>query len=348
MSAGPRTYDWRMNALLLTVRCLLAAVFFVAAFGKFLDLRGAQRALEDFGVTARMARPGRVALPVAELAVGLALVIRPSARWGAVAALVLLGIFVGAVARAMSQGRAPDCHCFGQIHSEPAGRSNLLRNALFATAAVFILAAGSGPSLTEALGSLNGTGVALVATSSLAALLALAVGELWSARRRLEAELGRSIASKLPPGLARGTLAPDFTLTPIRGTAGSLSGLMEIARPAVFVFISTACGPCLAMLPTLARWQQSLVGSLTLAAIFSGEEAEVERLSTEHELSTALLQAAEETFTAYALRATPSAVLIDAEGVIAGAPAEGVPAIEALIRSAVAQSEAPGMVVHAG
>jgi len=337
-----------MNALLLTVRCLLAAVFFIAAFGKFLDLRGAQRALEEFGVTARIARPGRVALPVAELAVAVALVVRPSARWGAVAALVLLSIFIVAVARAMSQGRAPDCHCFGSIHSEPAGRSTLIRNALFAAAAIFILAAGTGPNLVRALGSLNGTGVALVATSVLAGTLALVVGQLWSAKRRLEAELGRSIASKLPPGLARGTKAPDFALTQVRGTAGSLSELMVLARPAMLVFVSTSCGPCLTMLPTLARWQQSLAGTLTLAAIFSGEATEVERLSQEHELGTALGQDVDETFTAYALRATPSGVLVDANGMIAGAPAEGVPAIEALIRSAVAQAQPNEIAVHAG
>ena len=120
------------------------------------------------------------------------------------------------------------------------------------------------------------------------------------------------------------------------------------ARPSVFVFVSTRCGPCLEMLPALARWQESLTDSVTLAAIFSGEAEEIERLCQENELSRVLAQEADETFTAYALRATPSAVLIDANGVIAGAPAEGVPAIEALIRSAVAQSEPRGIVVHAG
>jgi hypothetical protein len=46
-----------------------------------------------------------------------------------------------------------------------------------------------------------------------------------------------------------------------------------------------------------------------------------------------LSQEANEVFESYALRATPSAVWIDPEGVIAGAPAEGVPAIEALVRT---------------
>lgn len=325
-----------MDALLLSVRCVLAAVFLVAAWGKFSDLPGARRALEEFGVPARLARPGGIALPLAELAVGVALVSRPSARLGAAAALVLLTMFIGAVARAMSQGRAPDCHCFGQIHSEPAGRSTLLRNAALAAAAVFVVAAGSGPSLTGALGGLNGTQVALVATSVFAAVLALVAVQLWSDKRRLERELAQSVAAKAPPGLARGAAAPDFALTAVRGTAESLSDLMKLAKPAVLVFVSTSCGPCLTMLPALARWQQSLADTLTLAAIFSGEAGEVERLSEEHELGTVLAQDVDETFTEYALRATPSGVLIGADGVISGAPAEGAPAIEALIRSGVA------------
>jgi uncharacterized membrane protein YphA (DoxX/SURF4 family)/thiol-disulfide isomerase/thioredoxin len=337
-----------MDAVELTVRCVLALVFLVAAFGKFFDLAGTRQALQEFEVPQRAIRPAGVALPVTELAVGVALLIAPAARWAAAAALLLLMMFTAGVARAMSNGRAPNCHCFGQIHSEPAGRSTLIRNGVFAAAAVFVLAAGSGPTLDGALGSLDATQAALVATSILAAALALVAGWLWSQTRRLQRELTRAIEAKAPAGLPRGTPAPEFALTPVRGQARSLSELMAVARPAVLVFLSTSCGPCLEMLPALARWQQSLAGTLTLAAIFSGESIEVERLSQENELSTVLTQEAEEMFTAYALRATPSAVLIDAAGVIAGAPAEGVPAIEALMRAAVAQSEPRGIVVHAG
>ena len=336
-----------MDAVELTVRCVLALVFLVAAFGKFFDLAGARQALQEFGVPQRAIRPAGVALPVTELAVGVALLIAPAARWAAAAALLLLMIFTAGVARAMSNGRAPNCHCFGQIHSEPAGRSTLIRNGVFAAAAVFVLVAGSGPTLDGALGSLDATQAALVATSILAAALALAVGQLWSDKRRLGRELAQAIATKAPPGLARGTPAPDFALTAVRGAKGSFGELMEDARPAVLVFVSTDCGPCLQMLGALARWQQSLAGSLTLAAIFSGEAVEVERLSLEHDLRTVLAQAADETFLAYALRATPSAVLVDPDGVIAGAPAEGVPAIEALIRAAVTQIEPRRIAAHA-
>jgi thiol-disulfide isomerase/thioredoxin len=273
-----------MDAVLLTVRCLLAAVFLLAAFGKLFDLTGARRALQEFGVPGPVARPGSVVLPVIELTVAVALVIRPSARAGAAAALVLLtrlhrrrGPRDGTGARAGVSLLRPDPFRARRTLT-------LIRNAVFAAAAVFVLLAGSGPNLVRALGSLDAAQLALVATSILAAALALVAGQLWGDKRRLERELAHSIAAKAPPGLARGTRAPDFALTPVRGITGSLSELMVLARPAVLVFLSTSCGPCLEMLPALARWQQSLADTLMLTAIFSGEAAEVERLSQEHEL----------------------------------------------------------------
>ena len=277
-----------------------------------------------------------MALPVAELVVAIALLIAPSARWGATAALLLLLTFAGGVARAMSRGEAPDCHCFGQIHSEPAGRSTLIRNGILAATAAFVLVAGPGPSLTAGLASLHGAEIAVVVVSALAAVLAVAVAQLWTERRRLKRELAAAIAARSAPGLRRGTWAPDFDLTPIRGTTRSLTAMLERLRPAVLVFVSTGCGACLELLPSLGRWQESLSESVTLVAMFAGERKEVERLCEESELSLALAQKEFEVFELYQLRATPSAVLVGFDGTVGGAPAEGVPAIEALIRTAVA------------
>ena len=335
-----------MDAVLLSIRCLLAAVFTVAAIGKLLDLDGSRRALVEFGVPAHAARLGGVALPFAELAVAIALLFVPTATWGAVGALLLLFAFSAGVARALSRGEAPDCHCFGQIHSEPAGRSTLIRNAVLAAAAVLIVAGGRGPSLDGALESLHGAQIALVATSVLAALLAVAVAQLWAERRRLRAQLNAAQAAEAPPGLPRGMPAPDFELAAVRGTAGSLTELSEPARPTVLVFVSTGCGPCQTLLPSLAHWQDALYGSVTVAVIFEGRREEVERLSAETELSPVLAQTEREAFELYALRATPSAVLIAVDGKIAGAPAEGVAAIEALVRTAAAESRPFELVVE--
>jgi thiol-disulfide isomerase/thioredoxin len=246
----------------------------------------------------------------------------------------------------MAQGRAPDCHCFGQIHSEPAGPATLARNVVLASPALLILIAGSGPSLDGGLSSLDGTQVALVATAVLAAALGLAAATLWADTRRLRRELASLSVAKQPPGLPRGAAAPGFALNAIRGDATTLEELRRPSQPTVLVFLSTRCVPCLTMLPKLADWQESLTNAVSLPAIFAGEHADIERVAAEAGLSVALAQEGSEVFGLYALRATPSGVLIDADGVIAATPAEGVPAIEALIRSAAATRPSPRLVVH--
>src|SRR5256885_9347652 len=55
------------------------------------------------------------------------------------------------------------------IHSEPAGRATVIRNAVLAVAALLVLVSGSGPSIDGELSRLNGTQLALVGTSIAAA-----------------------------------------------------------------------------------------------------------------------------------------------------------------------------------
>ena len=328
-----------MGTAQLIIRWALAAVFVVAAVGKLLDLDGSRRSLEQFGVSARVARFGGVALPFAELAVAAALLIRPTARWGAVAAVLLLAVFVAGIARALAQGKSPDCHCFGRIHSEPVGAATVIRNLVLAAAAAFIAIAGAGPSIDRGLGHLNATQLALVATSTAAIGLALAVAQLWSDRRRLGRALAQAAAATGPPGLPRGTLAPEFSLVPIRGNTRSLADLLLTGRPTVIVFVGSGCAACVDLFPSLGRWQRGLVDSLNLVVIFGGDRSEVEQLSAANDMTAVLAQEGNEAFELYAVRVTPSAVQIGVDGVIAGSLAEGAPAIEALIRSVLARCE---------
>ena len=110
-----------MATAVLALRLLLAGVFLTAGIGKLRDLPGSRRAVADFGVPERAARVVGLLLPLAEIAIAVSLVPAPSARWGALAAAILLAAFIVGIARALSRGEQPDCHCFGQIHSAPAG-----------------------------------------------------------------------------------------------------------------------------------------------------------------------------------------------------------------------------------
>ena len=117
--------------MVLIARLILAVVFAVAAVGKLADREGTRNALVEFGMPLSLVRPGAVALPFAELTVSAFLLVGPVAVWGAMGALVLLTFFSTGIAASLARGRRPDCHCFGQFHSSPAGPSTLVRNAVF-------------------------------------------------------------------------------------------------------------------------------------------------------------------------------------------------------------------------
>src|SRR5919107_3648484 len=152
-----------MDVALLLARLLLAAVFMVAGAAKLADREGSRRALADFGVPTTLAVPLGVLLPLAELAVAAALIPASTAWWGAAGALVLLLLFVAAIAANLARGRKAECHCFGQLHSEPAGWKTLARNGVLAAVAGFVVwwgYDGAGPSAVGWLAGLSGAQIA--------------------------------------------------------------------------------------------------------------------------------------------------------------------------------------------
>src|SRR5436190_22595327 len=169
-----------MSLLLLFARVLLCAVFLVAGLAKLADLAGSRQAMRDFGVTSKLADVFGVFLPLAELAVAVALIFPLTVSWGAVGALALLLIFVAGIGYNLAQGRTPDCHCFGQLHSAPAGWFTLIRNLVLAGVAGLVVGFGrntSGPGVMEWLGTLTITqGFELLGG---ALVLVLLLGEGW-------------------------------------------------------------------------------------------------------------------------------------------------------------------------
>jgi uncharacterized membrane protein YphA (DoxX/SURF4 family) len=106
-----------MDAVFTLARLVLAGVFAFAGIAKLRDGRGTRRSLHQFGVPVRLVPASAVALPVAELAVAAALVPVSTAYPGAIAATVLLSVFIAAIAVNLLLGRKPDCNCFGQRRS---------------------------------------------------------------------------------------------------------------------------------------------------------------------------------------------------------------------------------------
>lgn len=354
----PDALSGSVATVLLCARLLLAGVFALASVTKLADLRGSRSAVAAFGVPERLAAPLGTLLPVSELAIAAALLPAGSARVGALGAAALLGLFIAAITRTMARGEAPECHCFGQLHSEPAGPGALIRNVVLMAVAIFAAAAGgsgAGPSALAWIGRLGGTGaVALAAGLALAALAAFTAWALLALLRQngsvmlrveeLEAHLGPAAAR--PPaaphrGLPLGAPAPPFSLGGLYGETVTLESLVSADAPVMLVFTDPKCGPCTALMPQIAEWQRELAGELTIAVLTSGSEREYRAKVREHGIASVWLDEGLTVYTAYRAAGTPGAVLIDGGGRIASDVVGGTAAISALVAEATRWREPP-------
>ena len=348
-----------MTPLLLIARLLLAVVFVVAGLTKLADLKGSRHAISDFGMPSTLAAPFGILLPLAELAVAGALLPSSTALWGAVGALGLLLLFVVGIGANLAWGRKPDCHCFGQLHSAPAGWKTLARNGVLATVAGFLVWQGwvgdVGPSAIAWLGALRTA--QLLGLLGGVVVLAILAGQWWflvhllrqNGRllvrlEALEATLaeGGSVApsqngtpTHQAEGLPVGSAAPEFVLSGLHGEILTLDALRSSGKPVMMLFTDPGCGPCNALLPEVGRWQEQHAHKLTLALISRGEVEENKTKAQEHGLTNVLLQEDWEVSASYEVNGTPSAVLIGPDGKVASPVAGGEEAIRTLLAHAV-------------
>jgi hypothetical protein len=287
-----------MQPALLAAQVVLAGVFVVAALAKLGDRAGFRDALVGFGVPRVLVRPFAVVVPLAELAVAGLLLWAPAAGLGAAA---LLLTFSTAIAVNLLRGRAPDCRCFGQLHSAPVSWWTVARNGLLALAAAGLV--WSAP--------------AWLLLGALAGALAVTLVE----RRR----------GGTTSGPAVGAAAPGFELPALDGTPVSLERVLEGGHPALLVFSDPGCGPCSAFAPRLAEWQRDLGGELSVWVVARGDLEDNRARAGEHGLANVVLDADGAVADAYGYLGTPSAVLVGADGRIASPVAAAAYGIEALV-----------------
>ncbi len=350
-----------MDGILLSARLLLAAVFLVAGLGKLADRDGAREATHAFGMPEVLAGPASTLLIVAELAAGVLLIPSVTAQAGAAIAALLLLTFCAGITRSMLRGEAPDCHCFGQLHSAPAGPKTLARNALLTAVAIFVLAGGPGTSATAWIASLSNTGVVVLVAGIVLAVVLIAAGSFALSMLRRHGQLllridaleealadhgivlPTALPAAPPEGLPVGEPAPAFELPDLRHRRVSLHSLNTRQRPVLLAFTDPECGPCTALLPELAALQREHADSLRIALISRGDRDANLAHARKHDLADVLLQSDREVSERYQINGTPSAVLIDGDGSIASPVYGGADAIRQLIAT---QIDVPVLAVH--
>jgi uncharacterized membrane protein YphA (DoxX/SURF4 family) len=105
-------------------RLLVGGVFLVAGAIKLPDPAAAVRAVRAYRLLPEsLVAPIAFGLPMIEIAVGLALLVGAFVRAAAIAAAVLLVVYVAAVGSAWARGLQIDCGCFGGGGQVAAGQT---------------------------------------------------------------------------------------------------------------------------------------------------------------------------------------------------------------------------------
>jgi peroxiredoxin len=351
-----------MDGLLLAARLILAAVFAVSGISKLFDLSGSQAAMRSFGVPERFTRAGGIALPIAELVIAVLLVPAATARWGALLALILLAVFIAGISYSLFRGRKFDCHCFGQLTTSEIGPPTLIRNAVLAVLAAFVVISGfvnntPGPGLTDVFRGLSAFEWVMLAIGVI--LLAALAGVSWllvhllGQNGRLLVRLDRIEAAledadiEIPAadededdedeedeGLAFGAPAPAFSLSGLYGETMTLDALRAADKPVLLLFTDPTCGPCNAMMGDVGKWQRDLSEKLTIAVVTRGSLEENRNKAKQYNLTHVLMQRDNEVADAYQTYGTPTAVLVRPDGTIGSAAAGGAQQIRTLVKQA--------------
>ncbi len=332
-----------MEMIVVALQLALAAVLGIAAVGKFLDPNGSRHAMEEFGVPQRLVTPVAAVLPVAELALAILLLPGATARWAALGTAILMLTFAGAIAWNLRKGRQPDCHCFGKIHSAPAGPSTLIRNSGFAVMAGLI-AWHESPGPVDWFSGLDELARIVVVFGT--AIVALLVAQVWFSwqiwiQNRLSLQamaLDNDALSVIdaPPTATqapfRARSAPPFDLATTDGGRLTLRKLLSRRRPVLLLFVDPACGPCRQLIPDIHEWHRRFADEMEVVLISRGEsDVNLEKFGA----LTVALQEDREIYDLYDIEGTPTGVLVSKDGLIRQPYAAGRAEIRELVMRAM-------------
>ena len=352
----------------LISRIFLAAVFLVAGIAKLRDFAGTRHAVEEFGAPPNLAGPFAVTLVVTELIVSVALLPAVTASGGTLAALLLLVLFTGVIAVNLSKGRAPQCHCFGQMQSTPISWKTIVRNLVLSGVAVMAWMGSrfNPPSMLNWIIQARGAELLAIVTGATALGLGIiglffffylmrAYGRLVLRVDAVEASLAAAgvklSKSSVGVGLAPRTPVPAFTLTePLTGQLVTGDELLSRQLPMLLVFTSRGCGACKALLPEIGEWQRTHSDRVLVAVSSNGNRDDVRREAADFGLKDVFVDENSKVDRSFQVTATPSAVLIWPDAMIGSYRAEGRDAILHLIEDVLQIGSAssllsPGMTV---
>lgn len=318
-----------MNVL-VAAPLLLALTLIASGASKVGQRRSLEEAMVSLRVPFRPAhRTAAAILPGAEIVLALVLFSpwRVLAVASAVLALALMLTYLLIIARALTFEEAVECSCFGSFASPTVTRATLWRNILLSLLAVVAVIAAA-------------TGVTSLAVTTQAWLVlgwgaALAVGVVLTVLVLGGVDRPSAGIAVSPAASGAGDTADDEDLLDYERQAipfgaiqtedGQIRTLSELAssRAVLLLIVSQGCGSCVRVLEQLPVWREQLESVVAVHTVFTQS---MDRLSDTvrqqagpnigHDVDRNLRRVFE-------VRGTPAAVLLGADGYLAGGPVSG-------------------------
>lgn len=300
----------------LVVALTLVAVLLTSGIAKLRDPRATRDAFDALRVPSVVpADAAAAALPWVEIALAVLLLVSP-AGWlvpVTVALALLMLSYTVIVARALGFDEPVTCSCFGSLGRHDVDRTTLGRNVLLVVLSVAaVWFAADGGAAPAAFADLDGGGWwALAAAAAAAAVAVLVVGAPSSRRAQVAADQELLDYERQPIPYAVVTLP-----------GGRTSTLAELAatQARLLVVLNPHCGPCVRTAEKLDAWATELDPVVGVLAVYPDEPSAAR--ATEHAPELAVSEPELNVRRLFPL-GTPSAVLLGADGFLAGGPVVG-------------------------
>ena len=353
-----------MTSLLIAAPVLLTLTLLTSGLAKL----GARRGTEDAMTSLRLPlrpfhRSVATLLPVAEVALALVLWVpsAPLQTLVAVAITALMLTYLVIIARALTFEERVECACFGTLASPTVSRTTLARNVLLSMLSLLTVVSALSGLMETALVRQPLTVIGMGTSLLLAIVLtALALGGISA----LGADADAPAPAPSAASAASAANAPDGA-APSEGTGKQLAAeeelldyerapippavlqqadtrlvtLQQLAgqRAALLVFLTEGCGPCERVLDEVPGWLTALSPFLQVKVVLSRpldqlRERTLERVG-EHALHDLQFTARR----ALGARTAPSAVLLGADGLLAGGPVDGGSAVIEFVEEIIEQ-----------
>ncbi|MGA4507748.1 MauE/DoxX family redox-associated membrane protein [Propionibacteriaceae bacterium G1746] len=334
-----------LEAFGLAAPLVIAAVLALSAAAK---LRSPQPARDSF-TSLRLPRwltnsAAPAMLPWGELVLAVALLVLPG-WWGvaaAVAALVLMLVYLVVIVRALGFDEPVECGCFGELGLGEVDRRTAWRNVLLVafSAAALVTAVTDGRAVVVRWwqAGADSWGWLLVAIC-VVALVVLVIGDGRQLRTAAAQVQGADTGDGEPLDYLR-TPIPFAEALDAEGHPVHLRALAA-QRAQLLIFLSTTCASCLRITEQLPEWVGVLEPFVQVRPVFGGKSNPDELGDPGQTLAplvpTAIFDQPGVLARTFQMPWMPSAVLLGADGMLAGGPANGEAEVVELVESVAEQ-----------